>query len=74
MEAVARITGFPRQALLVVVMSLLVFAALAAGYGIRFATAPGTAPTQVSAQTSQAGSASTGSQPDCIQVNGHRAC
>ena len=72
MEARSRFIGVPREAALVLAAAILVLAALAGGYVIRFATAPSSAP----AVTVVSGAGSSPAQPDapCIWAGSHKAC
>lgn len=74
MEAHSRFITVPRQALLVVAVVVLAVLSLAAGYAIRFATAPTAAATHTTAASSQSGSAADATGPGCVSVGGHKGC
>lgn len=73
MEARSRIVRFPREVLLTVALLLLVLAAMAGGYAIRFATAP-TSSAPVTVVTSGGTSSPAQQDAPCTWVSTHKAC
>lgn len=73
MEARSRIIRFPREALLVLAVSILVLAAIAGGYVLRLTTAP--APSTATRVVTISGSSAPGqADAPCVWTGSGKGC